>query len=93
MPASLQCVDPKEYTCEKGLLVVNWAQVHSQNLAAVVYRGLLHTLLIREKPQSGCQASCSGFLPPEPTLIKEFPESCFDRRAKTCLSPIGATKL
>lgn len=32
-------VDPeKEYTCQKRLLVANWAQIYNQGLAAAVYR-------------------------------------------------------
>lgn len=34
-------VDPKkEYTCQKGLLVVNRTQIHYQSLAAIICRGL-----------------------------------------------------
>lgn len=31
----------KEYTCQKGFLVVNWDQICNQSLAAIVYRGPL----------------------------------------------------
>lgn len=34
----------KEYTCQKELLVVNWAHIHNQSLEAGVYQGpLTHT--------------------------------------------------
>ena len=28
----------KECNCQEGLLVVNWAQIHNQSVAAIVYR-------------------------------------------------------
>ena len=47
-------VDPeKEYTCQKGILVANWAPIHNQSLAAVVYRGplsLCHSLSLSLPP-------------------------------------------
>lgn len=49
----LHIVEPeKEYTCQKGIVVVNRAQIHNRNLAAIVYRGLSHTQHFRKKLQT-----------------------------------------
>lgn len=37
---------------KEGFLVVNRAQCHNQSLAAIVYRGLFHTLHPRKKQQT-----------------------------------------
>lgn len=37
-----------------------------------------------KSPKLSCQASCTEFLPSEPTLIREFLELYFDQWAKTC---------
>ena len=78
MDLSLLSVYPKkENTCKKGLLVVNWTQIHNQNLAAIVYRGLSRTLHLREKSQSS-QASCTAFLLAELPLTRKVLVLYFD---------------
>lgn len=37
----------KEYICQGGLLVVKWAQIHTQRLAAIADGGLSHVLHLR----------------------------------------------
>ena len=77
--------DPeKEYTCPKGTLVVNGAQICSQSLAATVYRGLSHTQHFRRRLRLSCQASCTAFLLSNLNLIKEFLESYFHQLAEIC---------
>lgn len=39
----------KEYTCQKGLLVVNWTHIHNQSLAVVVYSGSLTQVAFQGK--------------------------------------------
>lgn len=62
----------EEYTCQKGLLIVNWTQSHTQSLAASVYRGLSCMLHFWEKPHTGCQDPCTVLLLSESTLRREF---------------------
>lgn len=65
-------IDPeKEYTCQKGLLVVNWDQIHNQNLAAIVYGCLLCTFHFREKPQTELPSLLHVFLSFDSTPVKE----------------------
>lgn len=72
-------VDLKEENICKGFLMVNWAQISNQRLAAIANRGLFHTLHFREKPQNELPASCTLFLPPESTLIKGLLVVYFDQ--------------
>lgn len=45
----IEYVDPeKEYICQEGLLMVNWAKIHNQSLAAIADRGLSQVLHFRE---------------------------------------------
>lgn len=46
------CDSEKEYTCQKGLPVGNWAKIYNQSPVAIIYRGLSHILHIREKLQT-----------------------------------------
>lgn len=49
---TVEDVDPeKEYTYQKGLLVVYRDKIHNQSLASIFYRDLSCTLNIKEKPQ------------------------------------------
>ena len=52
----------KDQICWDRLLVVNWAQIHNQSLAAIADRGLLCTLHFRQKPQTELPAFCAVFL-------------------------------
>lgn len=52
----------KEYAYQKGLLVVNRVQIHNKSLAAIVFRGLLCTMHIREKQKTKPSASFAVFL-------------------------------
>lgn len=74
----------KDYTCLKGLLVVNWIQIHNRSLAAIVPRGLSHILISEKICRLSCQASVTEFLLSELNLIKEALESYFDQWADTC---------
>lgn len=39
----------KKYTCQKGFLVVKWAQIYNQSLATIVYRAsLMHAVFQRK---------------------------------------------
>lgn len=55
--------------------MVNWAQIHTKNITAIVYRGPSHTLHFKKKPQTGLPSllSCTLHLPSESTLIKKVP--------------------
>lgn len=63
----------KDYTCQKRLLIVNWAQIHNQSLTAVVYRGTSRMLHSRKKPQMWLPS----LLLSEPNFINEFLELHF----------------
>lgn len=52
----------KEYTYQKGFLVVNRVQINNKSLAAIVCRGLLCTMHIREKQKTKPSASFAVFL-------------------------------
>lgn len=62
--------DPeKKYTCQEGLLTVNWAPNHKQSPAVVANGGLSPTALhFREKPRTALPASfhCSPAVGAEP---------------------------
>lgn len=51
-------VDLEKNTCQEGLLVANWAQIHNQTPAVVADTGLSLRLQFREKPQAERPASC-----------------------------------
>lgn len=69
--SSIYCWPWEEYTCKKGLLVVNWTQIHNKNVAAIVCRGPSYILYFREKPQSGLPASCTALLQSESALRRD----------------------
>lgn len=50
--------------------MVDWAQIHYQSSAAIIYRGPSCTLDFREKPKTGIP-SLLQFLPPDLTLTRE----------------------
>lgn len=69
-------MDPeKEYSCQKGLLVFNRAQIHNQSLAAIVYRGLSSILHIKENLQTELPSLLHCVPPFSPKHIKKFLES------------------
>lgn len=58
-----------KYTCQRGLLVVDWAQIHNRSLvAAIVCRTPSTALHLREEPQTGRPSLLHWLLPPESTL-------------------------
>ena len=50
---ALPSIDPKNTPAKKDPpLLANWAQIHTQSPAVIIYRGPSNTLHFREKPQT-----------------------------------------
>lgn len=77
MPASMN--PEEEYICQEGLLMVHWAQIHNQSLAAIANRSLSHPL-----PQTEISTSCTMLLPAQSTIIRKFLFSSFNQWSETC---------
>lgn len=67
-----------------GLLIINWAQIHKQSLAAIVYRGLTHTRAYQGKVADEAAKTPALLADSEHNLIKESLKSYFDQWAETC---------
>lgn len=75
----------KDYICQEGVIVVNWAQIHNQSLEAIADRGFPCAVHFREKPQTELPSFGTVFLPSEFTLVREFLVSSSNPWAETCL--------
>lgn len=61
--------EPWEDTYQEGLLVVNWAQIWKQSLAAISTQAPLTQTSLQGEACTG-PAACTMFLPAEPALTK-----------------------
>lgn len=68
----------EEYTCPKGLLMVNWLKFITR-VSQPLFTKAPNAHCTSVRLQMGCQASCAVFLSAELILIRELPGSKFDQ--------------